>query len=161
MYTSYALAAPQTSPSSQNTPADLKILSDTMECYQEKQICIAKGHARAEKLNDPQKRTITAEILTAYFTKDGPDGKLKLTRLEAENDVFITTGDTIVQGKRATYEDKSEIAKVYEDVKVSNGHNHLSGGSEGEVNMKTGHYKVLQGPHQVETLLYTKDGVKK
>lgn len=148
--------------------ANLKILSDKLECSQEKKICIATGNASAVKLDVPDRQTINADKLIAHFDKEDSKegekeekkGQTKLTHIEAEGNVFMVTGQTIIQGARGTYDNKTEIAHVYENVKITNEENQING-DHGEVDFKTGEYKVDQhAPQQVQALLFTK-GKKK
>lgn len=152
--------APATPPSNQ---PNIKILSDQMDCDQNHNVCVAKGNAIAEKLNDSKVKILKADQITAYFSKDGGAGPLKVTRLEAEENVFFIIGDIIVQGKRGTYLAEEDVAEVFDDVKITNGKNQLDG-NYAKVNMKTGHYSIKRGNEPVQALIFTKDsnqGAKK
>jgi lipopolysaccharide export system protein LptA len=142
-------------PSSQSpSQPDIKILSDQMDCDQSHNTCIAKGNATAEKLNDPKVKILKADQITAHFAKAGGTGPLKVTRLEATGNVFFIIGDIIIQGKRGNYLADSEVAEVFEGVKVTNGKNQLDG-DYGTVNMKTGHYSLKGGGERVQALIFT------
>lgn len=140
------------------TPAqgNIKILSDQMDCDQSKNVCVAKGNAIAEKLNDSKVKILKADQITAHFAKEGGTGPLKVTRLEAEGNVFFIIDDIIVQGLRGSYSTATEIAEVFDDVKITNGKNQLDGGYA-KVNMRTGHYSVKHGGERVSALIFTKD----
>jgi lipopolysaccharide export system protein LptA len=141
-------------PSSLNQP-NIKILAKQMDCDQNQNVCIAKVDASAEKLNDPKTKILKADQIKAYFSKE-EEGSTKVTRLEVEGHVFLILGDIIIQGKRGDYSVDTEVAKVYDDVKITNGQNQVSG-SYGEVNMKTGQYSVKRDGERVQALIYTKE----
>lgn len=153
--------------------ANLKILADKMECFQEDEICVASGNASAVKLDSEDRQTVNADKLIAHFEKekekekkeeDGKEkgsGSTKISLIEAEGNVFMVKGPTIIQGDKGTYDTKTEIAHVYGDVRITSDENQING-DHGEVNMKTGHYKIdNKEKQQVQALLYTKDKDKK
>lgn len=158
--TSSFASSPKASPlpTSENQ-ANIKILSDQMDCDQDHNVCVAKGHAIAEKLGDSKVKILKADQITAHFAKEGGTGPLKVTRLEAMGNVFFIIGDIIIQGKRGNYATENEIAEVFEDVKITNGENQLDG-SYGKVNMKTGHYSLKRNGERVQALIFTKDKIK-
>lgn len=136
---------------------NIKILSEQMDCDQNHNVCVAKGNAIAEKLNDSKVKILKADQITAHFAKEGGTGPLKVTRLEAEENVFFIIGDIIVQGKQGNYLANSEIAEVFHDVKITNGKNQMEGGYA-KVNMKTGHYSIKRDGERVQALIFTKEG---
>jgi lipopolysaccharide export system protein LptA len=142
-------------PSSPGQP-NIKILAEQMDCDQSQNVCIAKVNASAEKLNDPKTKILKADQIKAHFGKEGRDGSTKVTHLEADGHVFLILGDIIIQGERGDYVVDTEVAKVYDDVKITNGQNQVSG-SYGEVNMKTGQYSVRRDGERVQALIYTKE----
>ena len=135
---------------------NIKILSEQLECDQAKQICVAKGNAIAEKLHESKRKILKADEITAYFSKEGESGTLKVTHLEAAGHVFFIIGDIIVQGKKGTYDVEPETAEIFEDVKVTSGSNQLNG-SYGKVNVKTGRYFISHGKERVQALILSKE----
>jgi lipopolysaccharide export system protein LptA len=127
-----------------------------MDCDQSKNVCVAKGNAIAEKLNDSKVKILKADQITAHFAKEGGKGPLKVIRLEAEGNVFFIIGDIIIQGLRSNYSAATEIAEVFDNVKITNGNNQLEGGYA-KVNMKTGHYSIKRDGERVAALIFTKD----
>jgi lipopolysaccharide export system protein LptA len=152
--------AHSTSTSPAPAQPNIKILSEQMDCDQSHNVCVAKGNAIAEKLNDPKVKILKADQITSYFGKEGETGSLKVARLEAEGNVFFIIGDITIQGKRGTYAVDSEVAEVFDDVKITNGNNQLDGGYA-KVNMKTGHYSIKRGLEPVQALIFTKDQKQK
>lgn len=156
--TATSLANPSTTPiTSAPSQPHIKILSDQMDCDQSHNVCVAKGNAIAEKLGDPKVKILKANQITVYFAKEGGRGPLKVTRLEAEGKVFFIIDDIIVQGKRGNYLADSEVAEVFDDVKITNGKNQLDGGYS-RINMKTGHYSIKRDGERVQALIFTKEG---
>jgi lipopolysaccharide export system protein LptA len=150
------------------TPSEVKILADALECDQLKNVCTATGNARAQKLNDMDLKTISADKMFAYFEKNedaedskkGEDsqdenasmGKMKLTKLEAEGNVIMTTRDNVIQGNRAEYYVDEETANVFGSVKITNQKNQMNG-SHCQVNLKTGKYRMINEGSRVQTLV--------
>lgn len=150
----FANSAPVPAPLTSAQP-NIKILSEQMDCDQNHNVCIAKGNAIAEKLDDSKVKILKADQITSYFSKEGGTGPLKVARLEAEGNVFFIIGDIIIQGKRGIYLAENEIAEVFDDVKITNGNNQLDGGYA-TVNMKTGRYSIKRGQEPVQALIFTK-----
>lgn len=151
-----SLAHPQLPSSGPSSPgqADIKILSEQMECDQSRNVCVAKGNAIAQKLDGPKTKILKADQITTHFAREGETGPVKLTRLEAEGNVFFIIDDIIIQGKRGNYLADSEVAEVFGDVKITNGKNQLDG-SYGKVYMKTGHYSIKRDGEPVQALIFT------
>lgn len=155
------ITASQANPPSNQPPLptgepNVKILSDQMDCNQDTKVCIATGNAVVEKLNDAKAKVLKADKITAHFAKTGQTGPLKATKFEADGNVFFIIGDILVQGKRGEYLVDTEIAKVFDDVKITQGPNQLDGGYA-EVHMKTGHYSIKKDKERVSALLFTKE----
>jgi lipopolysaccharide export system protein LptA len=151
-------------PSGKASPAasqfNMKILAKQMDCDQNQSKCVATGNATAEKLGDPKTKILKADQITVYFTKEGTPSPLKVSRLEAEGHVFLIIDDMVIQGKRGNYLAESEVAEVFEDVKITSGSNQLEGGYS-KVNMKTGQYFIKQDGNQVQALIFTKETARK
>jgi lipopolysaccharide transport protein LptA len=139
---------------------NIKITSNQMDCNQSTNVCVATGNAVAQKLNDSKTKVLKADQITAYFAKEKASGPLKATRFEAQGNVFFVIGDIVVQGKRSEYVVETEIAKVFDDVKITQGKNQMDGGYA-EVNMRTGQYFVKKDKDRVSALIYTKDSPTK
>jgi lipopolysaccharide export system protein LptA len=146
----------QSIPESSDTQPNIKILSDQIDCNQNKNVCIAKGNATAEKLNDTKVKILKADQIIAHFAKENGTGPLKVTQLEATGNVFFIIGDIVIQGSRGNYSAQTEIAEVFENVKITNGNNQLDGGYA-QVNMKTGQYSIKRNGERVSALIFTKD----
>lgn len=152
IYATFATSTPVANAAVPN----IKILSEQMDCDQGHNVCVAKGNAVAEKLNDTKVKILKADQITAHFSKEGGVGPLKVVLLKAEGNVFCIIGDIIVQGVRGTYLVEDDIVEVFDDVKITNGKNQLDGGYA-KVHMKTGHYSIKRGNERVQALIFTKE----
>lgn len=137
--------------------SNIKILADQMECDQNNNKCVAIGHAIAQKLNDPDNRTISADKLVAFFSKKELNAPSRLIKIEAEGNVVVTTKETVIRAPRGHYDVDQEYAEMFEDVRVTNTEkNHITG-HYGEVCMKTGLYKIKSEGQQVQALIFSAD----
>lgn len=160
LFLSHVLAIPSWAEPASDPKPDIKIISDQMDCDQNRKICIATGHAVAEKLNEATVKILKADQITAHFQKQGETGPMKVARLEAQGNVFFIMGDVIVQGKRGDYQIETEMAEIFDEVKITKGQNQLDG-SYGKINMKTGSYTVnKQGGERVQALIFTNETPK-
>jgi lipopolysaccharide export system protein LptA len=135
---------------------NIKIVSEEINCDQSKNICIAKGNAVAEKLNESKIKLLKADQITAHFAKQSGTGALKVTHMEAVGNVFFIIGDIIIQGLRGHYNSETDIAEIFDNVKITNDKNQLDGGYA-RVNMKTGHYVIKRDGERVSALIFTQD----
>lgn len=148
-------ASPTSVPTQPQQP-NIKIYAQQLDYDQSKNLCIATGNAIAEKLNDSKVKILKADKITAHFTKKDASGSLKVSLLEAQGKVIILSGpDLIIQGESAKYSPESEIAEIFQNVKITNGENQLDG-SYGKFNMKTGHYSLKEDGKRVQALIITK-----
>jgi lipopolysaccharide export system protein LptA len=137
----------------------IRIISDTMECDQQKNICIATGNAFAERPHDPDNRTIRAEKFIALFEKNNQEAQLKkgetntndLSKIEAHGKVVITDKDTIILCDTAIYDHPTQTMELFGNVKITNDENQLNG-TYGHADLKTKKYRVTNKESHVEGL---------
>jgi lipopolysaccharide assembly outer membrane protein LptD (OstA) len=143
---------------------NVKIIADSIECDQIKNICVATGNAFIEKLNVPDKRTIQADSITMVFEKnpdnhpadkkdEGMPGGQKPKDFHAEGNVLVTIKDSIIRGDQANYDPNTEVAEVHENVSVTSGRNEILG-NYGRANLKTGEYQVINSSGRVTALVF-------
>lgn len=150
----------------------IRIISDIMECDQQKNLCIASGNAFAEQQPNINKRTLRAEKFIAHFAKsEKKDTKLsegqtsgnELDKLEAHGSVVMTDDNNIILCDKAIYDHQTEIVELFENVKITNDQNQLNG-TYGKADLKTKKYHVTNKGSQVEGLFvdtkHTKDKQK-
>jgi lipopolysaccharide export system protein LptA len=110
---------------------------EQMEFWEEKQMFVARGGARAVQGD----RAVSADVLVAYLdtTADGED---RVQRVEAFNDVVIETPQETVRAEQGVYQVDDGIATMLGAVKITRGQNQLNGCSA-EVNLNTGISKLF------------------
>lgn len=140
------------------TPDETITARDSLEFWQEKEMAVARGNAVAQQ----GERTIRAGILTAYLTGvkaesgDGEenaesddagsdDGGASIERIEAFENVRITTAEEVATGDKGIYDTQTQVATLFGDVKLTRGQNQLNGGYA-EVNLETGVSRLMGGP---------------
>lgn len=125
---------------------------EQMEFWEEKQMFVARGDAEAVQGD----RKVRADVLVAYLDR-GADGESRVQRVEAFDDVMITTPAETVRAERGVYRVDDGIAAMLGGVKITRGSNQLNGCSA-EVNLNTGISKLFGCPEgaqrgQVEGLI--------
>ncbi len=136
------------------TGGDLKIVTqketltaeDSLEYWHTKNQGIARGKAVVQF---PEKeQLVQADTLMVYFTpasKENNKEKTELDRVEATGDVLASGPNGIVTGDRAVYFGKTEIVEIFDNVKVTQGGNVITGGY-GRANLKTNVAELFPHP---------------
>ena len=108
--------------------------SESLTYWDQERVAVARGRATATN----EGRTITADVLTAFFEDDGTGAQGgDLSLLEAEGDVRIETETDIVQGERGVYNIKDGQATLLGNVNIVRDNNILQG-ARAEVDLDTG-----------------------
>jgi lipopolysaccharide export system protein LptA len=118
------------------TAEDIITADQQLEYYDGKQMAVARGHALAQRAD----RKIRTDVLVAYFQRDAA-GKSRVYRVDAFDNVHITTAQEQVWADRGVYNVDSGIVNLTGTVKMVRGENTLAGCSA-EVNLKTGISKL-------------------
>ncbi len=113
---------------------------DSLEYWERKQMAVARGDAQAKR-EDNQLR---ADVLTAHFLP-GKNEKLKLERIDAYDNVEVSTPTEFARADRGVYYVEQELATLSGSVKVTRGDNQLNG-QYAEVNLATGVSRLLASP---------------
>ena len=117
---------------------DDEIVADRqIEYWEGKQMAVARGNAIATR----ESRVVRAETLAAYFRKDA-DGKNKVFRVDAFDQVRIRTATETATGDRGVYNVESGIATLTGSVKIDRDGNVLTG-CRSEVNLNTNISKLF------------------
>ncbi len=111
----------------------------SIEFFEAKSLAVARGDAVVIRGD----RRLRADVLTAYFVK-GKDGKNQVDRVDAYDNILISTPDEIVRGRRGVYYTKTGIIVLRGSVKITRGNDQLNGESA-EVNLNTGVSRLLSG----------------
>jgi len=147
---------------------DLRLISEDtevradrqLEFWPNKQVLYARGNASAIQKGN----RLDAETLTAFFSKDAA-GKTKLARIEASENVRVTTPDETLKADEGVYNMETGIATFTGSVKITRGRNQLNG-CRGEVDMNKGVSKIFgckqgsSGAPRVQGLIHP-DSTKK
>lgn len=109
----------------------------SLEFWEKKSIAVARGDALAIK----DDKRLRADVLTAHFTK-GADGKNEMKRVEAFDNVVITSPEEIVRSQRGVYNTETGVVVLRGAVKITRGEDQLNGDAA-EVNLNTGVSRML------------------
>ncbi len=99
----------------------------------------ARGNANAFRGD----KRLRADVLTAYFVK-GKDGKSEMQRIDAFDNVLISSPTEIVRARRGVYNVKTGIVVATGSVKITRGQDQLNG-QAAEINLNTGISRMLSG----------------
>ncbi len=114
------------------TPTDLITAEKQLEYWEKRQMAVARGNAMAKR----EGKFLHADVLAAYF-KRSTNGENKLHRVEAFDNVKVTTPQETALSKRGVYNAESGIATLSGDVRILKDGNTLNGCSA-EVNLNNG-----------------------
>ena len=124
---------------------DLRLVSEDtvvradnhLEFWPERQVLYARGNASAVQ----RENRLDADTLTAFFEKNA-EGKTELARIEADDNVRVTTPEEILKADEGVYNLETGIATFTGSVKITRGRDQLNG-CRGEVDMNTGVSKIF------------------
>jgi lipopolysaccharide export system protein LptA len=114
----------------------------SLEFWERRSLAVARGDALAIRGD----KRLRADTLTAHFTK-GRDGKTQLSRVEAFNNVLISSPEEVVRADRGFYNTSSGIVMLEGSVKITRGEDQLNG-ETAEVDLNTGVSRLLGGSSQ-------------
>ena len=121
------------------TQTDKITAQRSLEFYEHKSLAVARGEAvtiRGDK-------RLRADVLSAHFVKR-PDGKNEVDRVDAYDNVMISSPEEIITSKRGIYYTKTGIIFLRGSVKITRGKDQLNG-ETAEVNLNTGISRLLSG----------------
>lgn len=121
------------------TETDRISASKSLEFWETKSLAVARGNAVAVRGD----KRLRADVLTAYFAK-GRDGKSQVNRVDAFDNVLISSPNEIVRGRRGVYNTQTGIIVLQGSVKITRGSDQLNG-EAAEVNLNTGVSRLLSG----------------
>lgn len=111
----------------------------SIEFFEARSLAVARGDAIA--IRDDKR--LRADVLTAIFAK-GKDGKTEVNRVDAYDNVLISTPEEIVRGQRGVYYTETGIIVLRGSVRITRGNDQLNGDAA-EVNLNTGVSRLLSG----------------
>jgi len=116
----------------------------SLEFWEKKSMAVARGNAVAMR----DDKRLRADVLTAHFSR-GKDGKTALSRIEAFDNVLISSAREIVRAKRGVYHVRTGIVQLSGSVKITRGSDQLNG-EAAEVDLNTGVSRLLGGGARVQ-----------
>lgn len=119
------------------TPQDRITARDSLEYWEKRALAVARGNAVAVR----GEKRLRADVLTASF-KRGKDGKSRVDRIEAFDNVRISSPTEIVRANRGVYNVSTGIVILKGGVKITRGQDQLNG-EAAEVNLNTGVSRML------------------
>ncbi|HUB97211.1 MAG TPA: LptA/OstA family protein [Stellaceae bacterium] len=105
------------------TPRDTITARDSMEWYDRQQMGVARGNAIAVSGD----RRVSADVLTAHVTKDPTTGTSRISRIDANGNVVVSSPDQIARGDDGVYDLATGIATLEGHVSLTRGQNELRG----------------------------------
>lgn len=102
--------------------ADIITANDQLEFWDKRNMAVARGGAKAVRGD----KRINADVLTAHFITNAA-GQSELGRLEAFDNVVITTATEQAFAERAAYNVPTGLARLTGSVKIKRGDNVING----------------------------------
>jgi len=124
------------------TPTDKIYADKQLEYWDLKKMAVARGNARAVQ----QDKTLRADVLAAYFRKDKKQEN-KVYRIDAFENVKVSTANDRAVGDRGVYNVESGVATLTGNVKLKRGQNVLKG-CRAVVNLNSGVSKLFNCPRK-------------
>ena len=118
------------------TATDEITANHQLEFWEKKQMAVARGNAQVVR----EDKNLRADVLAAYFRTD-KNGKSKVHRVEAFDNVKIVTKEDTVLADRGVYNVESGIATLTGSVRIDRAGTKLAGCSA-RVNLNTGISKL-------------------
>lgn len=122
------------------TRTDRITARDSLEYWTDRNMVVARGEAVAVRGD----KRLAARVLSAHFVRDPKQGD-RIVRIDAFDDVLISSPGEIVRAAKGVYDVDSGIATLVGSVKISRGPNQLNG-ERAEVDLNTGKSRLLSGP---------------
>jgi lipopolysaccharide export system protein LptA len=113
--------------------------AQSLEFWEKKSLAVARGNALAIR----EDKRLRADVLTAHFVT-GRDGKSEMNRVEAFDNVVVSSPREIVRASRGVYNTKTGIIVLRGGVKITRGDDQLNG-AVAEVNLNTGVSRMMSG----------------
>jgi lipopolysaccharide export system protein LptA len=137
------------------TATDRITARDSLEFWEKRNLAVARGDAVAIRGDN----RLRADVLTAHLIK-GKGGKTRLRRIDAFDNVFISSPTEIARGDQGRYDVDTGIAILSGSVKITRGENQLHG-DYAEVNLNTGVSRLFGSGRQGVTGYFSPHDVKK
>lgn len=135
------------------TETDRITARDSLEYWEKRNLVVARGDAVAIRGDN----RLRADILTAHF-KIGSDGKSRIHRIDAFDNVLVSSPTEIATSNQGVYNVKTGIAILSGSVKITRGENQLSG-EYAEIDLNSGVSRLFGGAKQRVQGYFAPDGL--
>ena len=125
-----------------DTETDRVSARDSLEYWEKRNLLVARGNAIATR----GENRLRADTLSAHLVT-GQDGKSRISRIDAFDNVQISSPDEIARAEKGVYNLDTGIAVLFGGVKITRGNNQLNG-ELAEVDFNTGVSKLFSGPRK-------------
>lgn len=122
------------------TPKDVVTARDSLEWYDNKLVAVARGDALAVR----DAKRLAGDVLVAQIVKP-PDGPSRISRIDAQGHVVVTTINEIARGATGVYNVDTGIATLGGGVTITRGDNELRG-QYGVVDLNNNVSRLLSSP---------------
>ncbi len=122
------------------TARDRIAAEESLEFWQDRNLAVARGNATAVR----DGRRLRAGVLSATF-ETAESGESRVKRIDAFEDVLISTDDEIVRADRGVYDLKTGLVQLEGSVRLTRGTAQLNGRSA-EIDLNTGVSRLYGGP---------------
>ena len=123
-----------------DTATDRIVARESLEYWRDRSMVVARGGAVATR----EDTRLAANVLVGHLGK-GKDGKEQIVRIDAFDNVTVTTPTDVVRAARGTYNVETGIADLRGAVKITRCNSQLSG-ERARVDMNPGRSELLSGP---------------
>lgn len=121
---------------SYDTSLPIEITADTLDVDQENQTATFTGNVDAVQ----GKLTLRADLLKVHY-RANDDGENSISKIEAENNVFLSSPAETAQGDRGVYDIETEKVHLFGSVVLTRDDNVIKG-DRLELNLATGKSRV-------------------
>ncbi len=135
------------------TETDRITARESLEYWEKRNLVVARGDAVAIRGDN----RLRADILTAHF-KIGRDGKSRIHRIDAFDNVLVSSPTEIATGNQGVYNVKTGIAILSGSVKITRGENQLSG-EYAEIDLNSGVSRLFGSAKQRVQGYFAPDGL--
>lgn len=140
----------------------VKITGEEVVCEKSNNTCTISGNPKVERLFSEGIYTLRSKELKVFFLsnleKEAPKDageknsvQSKVKEIYATHEVVFTKQDLTITCDQAIYSPTSDMIHLEGNVKITEKKNYLEG-NKGQVNIKTGEYKITQG-HKPVTII--------
>lgn len=120
----------------------IEINADTLDVRQDKKTATFTGNVIATQ----GKLSLKSQQMIVFYRdkQEAASGMQRISKIDVDGDVFLSTGAETAKGKKGTYYVDQKVVRLFGDVLLTQGQNVLRGDAL-EYNMATGQSKIVGG----------------